>query len=664
MTTNRVVSSRIERRAPQRHLLAAVCLGALALAGCGSDDGRAPNGDESSTTQPTQPQAAKRPNILFIMADDLGYSDLGAFGSEIRTPNLDKLVGDGRLLTNHHTSTVCAVTRSMIISGTDHHLVGQGTMANTDANYIDENGKPIPGYEGYLNDRALSIAQLLKDGGYHTYMAGKWHLGSGLPNGTNQGTAVGATAPGQTPVSWGFEKSYALLGGGGDHFGRNGPTAYVEDDHYVTPNTTNFYSTDFYTSTILRYIDSSTGKNADGKPFFAYLTYQAPHSPLQAPAAYLDRYKGVYDAGYEPIRAARLARQKALGLIPADFTPNPGRDETLAVTPATPGWGTAQASYVSATRSVAQGGVDTRVMNANKKWDSLSADEKKAQARYMEIYAAMVENLDDNIGRLVQHLKDIGEYDNTLIVFQSDNGPEASYYEFGGKYDQSYNLRNADPAVFPTLGTRDYKGHANLDYGQRWAEVSATPFKLWKSFPSEGGHSVPTIVKLPGAVPATSAAAQPKVTAFTHVVDLAPTFLDLAGISAPSTPAAPLYDSKGVDRNAGKVVYDGRNVYPISGVSLLPTLLGKTEATGRTTFAEELYGRTYVYSDNWKAVWIEPPFGPAHGEWTLYDIRADRGETNDLAVQRPDVLADLKAKWNDYAARVGAVLPKVPGMIY
>ena len=654
----RTTAASPHRKAPARRVMAGLCATALALVGgCGSDD--APTTSANNPTPTTV--ATKKPNIIFIMADDLGYSDLGAFGSEIRTPNLDALVRQGRILANHHTAAVCAVTRSMIISGTDHHLVGQGTMATADVNYVDENNAPKPGYEGYLNDRALSIAQLLKDGGYHTYMAGKWHLGSGLPNATNQGANVGASSPGQTPVSWGFEKSYALLAGGGDHFGRNGSTAYVEDDHYVTPNTTNFFSSDFYTSTILKYIDSSTGKNADGKPFFAYLTYQAPHSPLQAPAAYIDRYKGVYDAGYEPVRAARLARQKALGLIPAGFTPNAGRDETLAVTPKSANWGTASANYITSTNSAAQGGVDTRVANANRKWDSLSADEKRAQARYMEIFAAMVENLDDNVGRLVQHLKDIGEYDNTLIVFQSDNGPEASYYEFSGNYDQSYDAKNADPAVYPTLGTTAYKGSSNLDYGQRWAEVSATPFRLWKSFPAEGGHSVPTIVKLPGAAPAQQAT---QLNAFTHVVDLAPTFLDIAGIAAPSTPAAALYDSKGVNRNAGKVVYDGRNVYPITGLSLLPTLQGKASAPARTTFAEELYGRTYVYADNWKATWIEPPFGPANGEWQLFDIRADRGETNDLAVQRPDVVADLKSKWNDYAKAVGAVLPKVPGMIY
>ncbi|PLP98328.1 arylsulfatase [Cupriavidus pauculus] len=656
--TRTTAASRSNRSTPARRVLAGLCATAVTLmGGCGSDD--------ASTTSSNNPTpttvATKKPNIIFIMADDLGYSDLGAFGSEIRTPNLDALVKQGRILANHHTAAVCAVTRSMIISGTDHHLVGQGTMATTDVNYVDENNAPKPGYEGYLNDRALSIAQLLKDGGYHTYMAGKWHLGSGLPNATNQGANVGTTSPGQTPVSWGFEKSYALLGGGGDHFGRNGSTAYVEDDHYVTPNTTSFFSSDFYTSTILKYIDSSTGKNADGKPFFAYLTYQAPHSPLQAPAAYIDRYKGAYDAGYAPIQAARLARQKALGLIPADFAPNAGRDETLAVTPKSANWGTASANYITSTNSAAQGGVDTRVANANKKWDSLTADEKRAQARYMEIFAAMVENLDDNVGRLVQHLKDIGEYDNTLIVFQSDNGPEASYYEFSGNYDQSYDTKNADPAVYPTLGTTAYKGSSNLDYGQRWAEVSATPFRLWKSYPAEGGHSVPTIVKLPGAAPAQQAA---QLNAFTHVVDLAPTFLDIAGVVAPSTPAAPLYDSKGVNRNAGKVVYDGRNVYPITGLSLLPTLQGKATGPARATFAEELYGRTYVYADNWKATWIEPPFGPANGEWQLFDIRADRGETSDLAVQRPDVVADLKAKWNDYAKAVGAVLPKVPGMIY
>ena len=237
----------------------------------------------------------KRPNILYLVADDLGYSDIGAFGSEIYTPNLNKLAKTGRVLTNFHTAPVCAVTRSMLYSGTDHHLVGLGTQG---APGPEREGQP--GYEGYLNDRSLHIAQLLKDAGYHTYIAGKWHLGSDI-------------SLHQTPDGWGFEHYYTLLGGASaNHFGHEaaGSKHYASDGQYVQPGQpgqpggdgTTFYDTDFYTQKLIEYIDQG---RADGKPFLAYATFTSPHWPLQVTDEYIDKYKGKYNEGYDKIRERR-----------------------------------------------------------------------------------------------------------------------------------------------------------------------------------------------------------------------------------------------------------------------------------------------------------------------------------------------------------------------
>ncbi len=247
----------------------------------------------------------ERPNILFILADDLGYSDIHALGGEIDTPNLDALVANGRILTNHHVGTVSAITRSMLVSGTDHHLVGEGTMGPP----ADER-KGLPGYEGYLNDSSLSLAELLKDAGYHTYIAGKWHLGNAI---------VGTTAPGKTPDQWGFERSYALLGGAGsNHFFHEpaGSKNYTRDGAYVQPGQQGQpggYSTELYTNQLIEFIDSNHG---DGKPFFAYAAYTSPHWPLAVPEPWLSKYKGKYDQGYDAIRAARIARLQSRGLVP------------------------------------------------------------------------------------------------------------------------------------------------------------------------------------------------------------------------------------------------------------------------------------------------------------------------------------------------------------
>ncbi|WP_233852748.1 arylsulfatase [Paraburkholderia sp. HD33-4] len=642
-------------------LIGAAVASLVTLVSCGEDNLPTASAASSAAPASTPVVAQKRPNILYIMADDLGYSDIHAFGGEINTPNLDALVQSGRILTNHHTGTVCAITRSMLISGTDHHLVGEGTMGVP----TDER-KGLPGYEGYLNDRALSVAQLLKDGGYHTYMAGKWHIGSGI---------VGsATGSGQTPDQWGFEHSYALLGGAAtNHFAHElaGSQNYTEDGKYVQPGQPGqpggaggspavFYSTDFYTQRLISYIDSNKG---DGKPFFAYAAYTSPHWPLQVPEPYLHNYVGKYDAGYDAIRDARIARQKALGIIPQDFVPYGGASETLAASPATANNGTANAKYVSAVHSAAQGYTDYGPGYVNKKWDSLSPAEKKAQARYMEIYAGMVENLDHNIGLLIQHLKDIGEYDNTFIMFQSDNGAEGWPIDSGADPTATDTANATDP-TYSQLGTDNGKQNAQrLQYGLRWAEVSATPFRLTKGYSGEGGVSTPLIVHLPGQT-----AQKPSLREFTHVTDNTATFLAVAQIAPPTTAAPALINTlTGVDQNKGKVVYNNRYVYPITGQSLLPLLEDQSTAPVHSaSFGDEAYGRGYLRSADgrWKALWTEPPLGPVDGHWQLYDMSADRGETQDVSTQNPSIIDGLVQQWNNYMTSVGGVEPLRPRGYY
>lgn len=537
----------------------------------------------ASVSAPAVAATSERPNILMILADDLGYSDIGAFGSEIRTPNLDALIASGRILTNFHVAPSCSPTRAMLLSGADHHQSGLGTMAETLQIYQVGH----PGYEGYLNERSFSIASLLRDGGYHTYMVGKWHLG---------------LTPGQSPQARGFESSFALLQGGAAHFApapgaitSADRASYRENGKMVTlpPN---FYSSVGYTDKLIGYIDRNLG---DGKPFFAYAAYTAPHWPLQAPDDRIDNYRGRYDAGYDAIRNERIARQKQLGLLPPDF-----RAATLL--PASP---------------------------MNPRWDQLSPEQKKTEARKMEVYAAMVETLDANIGRLVDHLKSVGAYDNTFIFFTSDNGPS------GEKVDMFYPDGPNNDNSYENLGRR----RSNIALGTRWAEVSATPFRLFKGYPSEGGVSVPAIVRMPK-----QSNGQTKATQLTTVLDLAPTFLQLAGLPNPG------------DR------YSGESVNPMTGTSLLPLLTGKTQRhlPDGSLLGAEFGGNRYVRDDRWKLLSVHMKRGPQSvaepPDWKLYDMTRDRGETTDLAADHPDIVARLKQGWVDYAKRVGVVL--APGV--
>ena len=595
----------------------------------------------------------KQPNILYLMADDLGYSDVHALGGEIETPNLDELIGNGRILTNHHAGTVSAITRSMLISGTDHHLVGEGTMGAP-----NDERKGLPGYEGFLNDSSLSFAELLKDAGYHTYIAGKWHIGSGIVG------SVTATS-GKTADQWGFERSYNLLGGAAsNHFAHEVANSknFTSDGVYVQPGSGtgaspgSYYSTDFYTQQIIKYIDANKD---DGKPFFAYAAYTSPHWPLQVPEPWLSQYRGKYDQGYDAIRAVRIARLKSLGIIPADFAAHPVLPDALTRSAANV---SVPAKYISAVHP-APDYTDYGQGYVNKSWASLSDLEKKSQVRYMEIYAGMVSNLDWNIGLLVQHLKDIGAYDDTFIMFQSDNGAEGWPIDSGAD-PKVTDEANAAPGVFEKLGTDSGTQSAKrLQYGLRWAEVSATPFAQSKGSFGEGGVGVPAFVHLPGQV-GTAAPFR----SFTHVTDNTATFLALAGVTLPTTPApADIDPVSGKDKNKGKVTYKGRYVYPVTGQSLLPALNGSTALAHTAPFGDESYGRAYIYSADgkWKARWTEPATGgPLDGHWELFNIVTDRGETTDVSAQNADVVSSLFGQWQTYMTSVGGVEPLRPAGYY
>jgi len=410
-----------------------------------------------------------KPNILLIVADDLGFSDIAPFGGNIQTPVLDKLSKEGKLFSNFHVLPTCSPTRSAMLSGNDNHVAGVGAMTE----FMNPDAKDLPGYLGHFTQQVVTIPEILKENGYHTYMAGKWHLGH---------------EDGQTPADKGFEESFALLQGGGSHWADRKPLSppqvmdYRVNGKKIDSLPADFYSTRNYTDTLISYIERH---KKDGKPFFMFAAYTAPHDPLHAPKEYIDKYKGKFDMGWDSLRNLRLENLKALGIVPKDlngYFPNPSIP----------------------------------------KWENLSHEQKEDYARDMEVYAAMVDYLDMSIGRLIDYLKKEEIYDKTAIVFMSDNGANgamATAYPGNddGKYLSSFNNK---------MENRGLPG-SYIEMGPGWAQASSSPFRLFKGFSTEGGIKAPLIFKLPGNIKNTGQ----WNSGFVHVTDLMPTFLELAGVT-------------------------------------------------------------------------------------------------------------------------------------
>ena len=517
--------------------------------------------------------AKERPNILLVMADDMGWTDLGAFGSEIDTPNLDALAQRGVRFNDFHTSVSCSPTRSMLLSGTDNHIAGLGNMGEMIA--PEQRGKP--GYEGYLNDRVVSLAEVLRTGGYHTYMAGKWHLGH---------------EPESIPHARGFERSFSMLFGGAsywrDMFGlieHEEIAEYVIDDKWLEALPKDFYATRSYADFLIESIRKNRG---DGKPFFAYLAFTAPHDPMHVPEPWLSKYRGEYDDGYEVLKAKRTAAAKQMGVVPTS----------------------------------AQGPERYHMLKA---WDALSKEEQALGSRGMEVYAGMVNNMDYHFGRVVNFLKDIGEYENTIVLFLSDNGPNPwSSEDYPGNRGSEW-FAQFDNSV-------ENLGHpmSHYAYGMGWGSASAGPLDLFKMTVGEGGIRSPLLI----AGPKVKSGRQ--VDAFAYVWDLMPTILEFAEISHPKK-------------------YEGRQVERMRGQSLKGVLTGSTKAVygENDLVGGEMQNGKWMRQGHFKAVSVAPPYGS--GTWYLYNVVDDPGETRDLSQQQPEKLKQLKKAWTRYADEVGVV---------
>jgi arylsulfatase A-like enzyme len=579
-----------ERKACELRLIRFLwtCALALSLAACDSD----------SAVQ-TESAQIQRPNFLLIVADDLGQTDLGYYGSEINTPNIDRLAENGLVLTNFYTTPLCAPTRSELLSGTDHHRAGEGMMQVNISERL--------GYEGRLNHRVVSLATRLADAGYHTYMSGKWHLGSGDD---------------EIPSARGFEKSFALLDGGASHFAdqvgvQPGTRAnYRDEGEVVEQLPADFYSTDYYTDRMLDYLRL---QRHDGQPFFAYLTYTAPHWPLQIPTEDIDRYRGHYDAGYEVLRSERFKSWQTAGLgvteaqlpdLPPDYVP----------------------------------------------WAALSENEKGESIRAMEVYAAMVDRLDRQIGRVIDYLSESGELENTVVIFQSDNGAESGVL---AQFAQGDNrLENIGlPGSWTYLGPG-------------WAEAGSAPFYRTKGFAAEGGIHVPGIVYAPG-LGLESGRSHAKIVTY----DIAPTLLELAGVSA--------------------TLVDRPQALPITGRSFAGLFRGDTSAlrSAADPIGREHAGHAALIRGDWKILWegqttfyqgvkapgpppmsgvpmplerfdrgspAGSPIGPG-GSWRLFNLGADPAEKFDVSTQHPDIRDELLAEWDNYVSDFGVIVKSGEG---
>lgn len=518
------------------------------------------------TTKKEEP-AVKQPNILLIVADDLGYSDIAPFGGNIQTPTLDKLAGEAMLFSNFHVLPTCSPTRSALLTGNDNHVAGLGIMSEMD--YPQLHNLNLPGYSGALSKKVVTIPELLRANNYHTYMVGKWHLGED---------------EGQNPFDRGFEETFILGTGGGSHWNDRKALAppqhmdYSRNGKLVNPPD-DFYSSRNYTDSLIQFIDRNKG---DNKPFFAFLSYTAVHDPLHAPKEYIEKYKGKFDSGWDSLWVQRLKNLKALGIVPQDVKSVPN--------PAIP------------------------------KWNTLSKEQQEELARDMEVYAAMLDYMDMSIGRVFEYLKQSGMYDNTMIVFMSDNGANGAVATtYPGNGDGKY-LSTFDNS----MENRGLK-NSYVEMGPGWAWASSAPFRYFKTFASEGGIRAPLIVKMPE----TMQTAGKWNHNFIHVTDLMPTILELTGTSYPEQ-------------------FNGNQIHKLIGKSMMPTLQPTmADIHAQDGMGYELFEMKAYIKGKWKILRLPVPMGS--GEWELYDLSTDPGETTDLSAKFPEVKAELIKAWQAYA---------------
>jgi arylsulfatase A-like enzyme len=495
-------------------------------------------------------RAGARPNIVLILADDLGYSDLGCYGGEIPTPNLDRLAGEGVRFTQFYNCAVCVTTRASLLTGR----------------------YPRMGPQGLLRRNMVTLAEVLRAAGYRTSLSGKWHMGS---------------KPQSLPTAWGFDEYYGLADGACHYFdpARPEPDFFMQRKvrpffHNTTPITKfphGYYTTNAFADHAIDMIERFA-KAESPKPFFVHLCFTAPHVPLHAPEEDIARQHGLYDEGYFRLREARFERQKRLGIVDRAWKLPP---DDPKLSPEAYDWGV-------------------------EPWETT---DRRRQARRMEVYAAMVEIMDRNVGRVLRALDEAGAADNTVVLFLSDNGGCASLPVDLEDW-RAYN------------GDRLPGANETYDFcGPGWGWAQSAPFRRYKTWLYEGGVSTPFIVRWPGVVKPNSLTRE-----VGHVMDLMPTFVELAGTEYPST-------------------FDGRTIEPVEGKSLGP-LLRDGRRDGHEVLYWYLYGNRAVREGKWKLDW-----GVSRKRWELYDLEADRTETNDLAAEQPERVTRMAALWREWAER-------------
>ena len=501
-----------------------------------------------------------RPNIVVIMADDLGYSDLGCYGGEINTPNLDGLAENGLRFTQFYNAGRCVPTRGSILTGLYPHQAGVGAMVGPG---------DAPGYRGRLVDRCVTMGEVLGEAGYQTFISGKWHVTH-----YNYGDPVPTLHRDTWPLQRGFDRFYGHLSGAGSYY----DMVSLTKGNALIPSQPRFDDRDefYYTDEVNDHAAKFIREAEEDEPLFLYVAHFAPHWPLHALPEDIAKYDGVYDKGWDEVRSRRQERMIEMGILDEDWPLTPRDDRVPA-------------------------------------WED--AEHKEWEAHRMAVYAAMVDNMDQGIGRVIDALKETGRFENTLILFLSDNGAADEVIQ-GTDTRHGYFARGGtDPDIMPG-GPDTYAA-----YGPEWANASNTPFRLYKKWNHEGGVATPLIAHWPEGITDHGALRHEP----SHIIDIMATAVDLAGAEYPET-------------------YNGHDILPMEGVTLVPAFNGEPLGREEPIYFEHM-GNRAIRDGKWKLVSEEG------GEWELYDMEADRVELNNLAEEYPERAERMREMWHDWADR-------------
>ncbi|MGB0441035.1 MAG: arylsulfatase [Pseudohongiellaceae bacterium] len=525
-------------------------------------------------------QTDERPNVVLILADDLGFTDIAPFGSEIDTPNIARLAASGLSFTNYHTAANCAPARAMLLTGVDSHRNGVPNIPES----IPPEQLAYDHYQGVLSQNVVTLASLLRGSGYHTYMTGKWHLGH---------------TPELLPSARGFERTIAMADTGADNWEQRTYLPIYDEAHWYADGEKHTLPDDFYSSEyfIDKTIEFISANESDDKPFFAYIPFQAVHMPVQAPREFSDKYAGVYDQGWTVMREQRRLAAEDAGVIP--------ENTEVIVTPGT---------------------LD---------WNALTEEQREHHARRMEVYAGMVDAMDMHIGRLMTYLESIGEYENTIFIFTSDNGAEGSplISPTGNSVLDPWFERVGYETGIENLGEKG----SWVGIGPSNATIAASPLAYYKFHANEGGLRVPLVMSGPGISQRGELSDE-----FVFVTDLAPTILNLAG----------------VNDHGGS--WQTREVEPIVGKDFSSYLQGRAGPihTASEPIGYEMGGSGALFKGDYKIVINK--FEQNESEWHLFNIKTDPGEANDLAEVEPELLAEMLADYEQWASS-NNVLPMPEG---